>query len=47
MTNARDNVYAQVPQVNLEKFIISNEQVTKELHDHFTSVQYDVKSDEI
>ena len=42
MTNARDNVYAQVPQVNLEKFIISNEQVTKELHDHFTSVQYDV-----
>ena len=41
MTNARDNVYAQVPQVNLEKFTISNEQVTKELHDHFTSVEND------
>ena len=31
----RDNLYAEVPKVDLKKYIISNEQVTKDLHDHF------------
>ena len=37
MNGTRDNLYAQLPQVDLNKVIISNEQVNKELHDHFTS----------
>ena len=35
MNGTRDNLYAQLPQVDLNKVIISNEQVNKELHDHF------------
>ena len=31
----RDNLYAEVPKVDLKQYIISNEQVTKDLHDHF------------
>ena len=46
MNGTRDNLYAQLPQVDLNKVIISNEQVNKELHDHFTSheVQKDYDS---
>ncbi len=49
MNGTRDNLYAQLPQVDLNKVIISNEQVNKELHDHFTSDEvqkdYNIDSD--
>ena len=51
MNGTRDNLYAQLPQVDLNKVIISNEQVNKELHDHFTSDEvqkdYNVDSDSL
>ncbi|AIR93458.1 peptidase [Prochlorococcus phage P-TIM68] len=37
----RDNLYAEVPKVDLKEYIISNEQVTKELHDHFNQEDID------
>ena len=51
MNGTRDNLYAQLPQVDLNKVIISNEQVNKELHDHFTSDEvqkdYNIDSDSL
>ena len=51
MNGTRDNLYAQLPQVDLNKVIISNEQVNKELHDHFTSHEvqkdYNIDSDSL